>query len=84
MVLDDSASNYMGGHKGSSWNLMRMWIKNVSIWDSLKVWIEEKRYNSYLLQRWIHKLINGDYCISKLKNNILSLGQFLEKDVRFS
>jgi len=38
-----------------------------------------KMYNANICQRLSHKLINDAYYMPKLKSNILSLGQLLEK-----
>ncbi|KAL4361783.1 hypothetical protein GQ457_04G023210 [Hibiscus cannabinus] len=77
--LDDGASNHMCGDKEAFVKLEEKVKGNVSFGDSSKVQIQGKGTILISLKDDSHRLITDAYYVSKLKSNILSLGQLLEK-----
>ncbi|KAL4376201.1 hypothetical protein GQ457_02G024740 [Hibiscus cannabinus] len=77
--LDNGASNHMCGDKEAFVKLDDKVKGNVSFGDSSKVQIQGKGTILISLKDDSHSLITDVYYVPKLKSNILSLGQLLEK-----
>ena len=79
LYLDNGATNHMCGYKEKFVKLEEKVKGNVSLDDSSKVQIQGKDIILISLKDGAHKMINDVYYIPKLKSNILSLGQLVEK-----
>ncbi|KAL4341735.1 hypothetical protein GQ457_08G027600 [Hibiscus cannabinus] len=77
--LDNGARNHMCGDKEAFVKLDEKVKGNVSFGDSSKVQIQGKGTILISLKDDSHSLITDVYYVPKLKSNILSLGQLLEK-----
>ncbi|KAL4301681.1 hypothetical protein GQ457_10G015230 [Hibiscus cannabinus] len=77
--LDNGASNHMCGDKEAFVKLDEKVKGNVSFGDSSEVQIQGKGTILISLKDDSHGLITDVYYVPKLKSNILSLGQLLEK-----
>ncbi|XP_070043804.1 uncharacterized protein [Nicotiana tomentosiformis] len=78
--LDNGASNHMCGCKEKSVEINKMVRGNVSFGDTSKIQIEGIGMILISYKNGDHKLIQDVYYVSKLKSDILSLGQLLEKE----
>ncbi|RDX83786.1 hypothetical protein CR513_35262, partial [Mucuna pruriens] len=77
--LDNGASNHMCGYKEKFVELEEKVRRNVSFGDSSKVQIQVKGTILISLKDGSHKFIKHVYYVPKLRSNILSLGQLVEK-----
>lgn len=77
--LDNGASNHMYGEKKMFVMLDEYARGDILFGDSSKIQIKGKGSILICLRNGGHKLILDVYYVPKLKSNILSLGQFLEK-----
>jgi len=77
--VNNGASNYMCEYREKFMELNENVNGNVSFGDSSKVRIEGKGTILISFKDGSHKMINGVYYMPKLKSNILSIGQLLEK-----
>ena len=68
--------------KKNLWSLMRR--GNVSFGDTSKVQIQGKCVILIFVKNGNHKLVTNVYYVPKLKSNILSLGNLLRTDMKFS
>lgn len=77
--LDNGASNHMCGDKSKFVELEEKAAGSVTFGDASKIQIEGKGTILIRLKDGTHKLISDVYYVPKLKSNILSLGQLMEK-----
>jgi len=78
--LDIDASNHMCGKRSLFMDLDESISGNVSFGDNSKTLVNGKGKSLIRLKDGRHEFISNVYYISNMKNNILSLGQLLEKD----
>lgn len=77
--LETDASNHICGRKSMFIELDESLNNNVSFGDDFKGPFKGRvKIFIYLKDRW-HQFILNVYYVPNIKNNILSLGQFLEK-----
>ena len=77
--LDTGASNHMCGERRMFVELNQMVKGNVSFGDESKIPVEGKGKILIRLKNGGHQFISNVYFVPNMKNNILSLGQLLEK-----
>ena len=77
--LDSAASNHMTGEESLFVDMQQ--IKgNETFGDNLKATVKGKGKTVILAKDGSHQFISEIYYVPNLKNNILSLGQLLEKN----
>jgi hypothetical protein len=76
--LDSGCSNHMYGYRGMFTNLDESFQHSVKLGNNSKINVVGKG-NVKLLLHGMNPIINEVYYVPKLKNNLLSIGQFQEK-----
>ena len=77
--LDTGASNHMCGKRSMFVELNKTVSGNVSFGDDSKIPVKGRGNILIFLKNGKHQFISNVYYVPNMKNNILSLGQLLEK-----